>query len=361
MTVPFFAGGDLLLKKLLKALLIAAAAVVVLAAALVAFLSITEYRPDDVESVSVSGNAIVSFAPGDSLSVMTWNTGYCGLGRDSDFFMDGGSNVKSADEATVRACLDGIAALSDELGAQLRLYQEVDSDSYRSYGIDEREPLASGACAYALNYSCRFVPFPLPPIGRVNSGLFTVSSGPVAEAERVSLPCPFKWPVSTANLKRCLLISRIPLEGTDRQLVLVNLHLEAYDDGEGKAAQTKMLTSILEREYSGGNYVIAGGDFNQTFPGSLDVYPIKDGESWTPGTLTGNIIPEGWSLAYDLTSPTCRLLNAPYDPDSEKAQVYVIDGFILSPNVRLESVESVDAGFEFSDHNPVLISVTLEK
>ena len=65
-----------MLKKLLKALLIAAAAAVVLAAALVAFLSITEYRPDDVESVTVSGAAGVSFAPGDSLSVMTWNIGY---------------------------------------------------------------------------------------------------------------------------------------------------------------------------------------------------------------------------------------------------------------------------------------------
>ena len=34
---------------------------------------------------------------------------------------------------------------------------------------------------------------------------------------------------------------RVPIEGTDRELVLVNLHLEAYDDGEGKIAQTRQL------------------------------------------------------------------------------------------------------------------------
>ncbi|MFR6426479.1 MAG: hypothetical protein ACLUNO_13905 [Oscillospiraceae bacterium] len=31
--------------------------------------------------------------------------------------------------------------------------------------------------------------------------------------------------------------------------------------------------------------------------------------------------------------PTCRLDNQPYDAESEATQHYVIDGFILSPNV----------------------------
>ena len=37
----------------------------------------------------------------------------------------------------------------------------------------------------------------------------------------------------------------------------------------------------------------------------------------------------------------------------------MIDGFILSPNVTLESVETLDLGFANSDHNPVRISVEL--
>ena len=31
------------------------------------------------------------------------------------------------------------------------------------------------ASAYALNYSCDFVPYPLPPIGKVHSGVQTIS------------------------------------------------------------------------------------------------------------------------------------------------------------------------------------------
>lgn len=50
----------------------------------------------------------------------------------------------------------------------------------------------------------------------------------------------------------------------------MNLHLEAYDDGEGKEAQTAMLLQILQEEYVKGNYVIAGGDFNQSFPDGTD-------------------------------------------------------------------------------------------
>ena len=63
---------------------------------------------------------------------------------------------------------------------------------------------------------------------------------------------------------------------------------------------------------------------------------------------------------YDLGTPSCRLLNQPYNPsDTANTQYYVIDGFILSPNVQLEEVETLDLGFENSDHNPVRIQVTL--
>ena len=55
------------------------------------------------------------------------------------------------------------------------------------------------------------------------------------------------------------------MAGSDKELVIVNVHLEAYDSGEGKEAQTKMLAELLKKEQEAGNYVIAGGDFNQAF------------------------------------------------------------------------------------------------
>ena len=72
------------------------------------------------------------------------------------------------------------------------------------------------------------------------------------------------------------------------------------------------------------------------------------------------MMPEGWTLAYDVNVPTCRLLNQPYNPEDEATQHYVIDGCILSPNVELVSVETLDEGFENSDHNPVFLKTILK-
>jgi len=333
---------------------------------LVVWLTVREYKPDAVEDVDVVNSAAAAdpIAVGGSLTVLSQNTGYAGLGKDSDFFMDGGKDVKPTQEQT-NTNREGLASQLAGQEADVYFLQEVDVDSSRSYGIDQSQRYLEKAgvfyrSSFALNYSCDFVPYPLPPIGRVHSGLQTLSRFHVDSAQRIALPCPFSWPVSAANLKRCLLVNYVPLEGTDKQLVLVNLHLEAYDDGEGKAAQTKALMDFLTAEYEKGNYVIAGGDFNQTFPGALDAFPIKDPSLWAPGVLEEDILPEGWRFACDLAVPSCRLLNQPYDPDSGDNQFYVIDGFILSPNVRLDRVETVDRQFQYADHNPVLLQATLE-
>ena len=354
-----------MVKKVFKIVLIVLGAVLLLAAGLILWLSVCEFKPADVTDVKVESNSQVGeFSPflDQELTVISWNIGYAGLGKDSDFFMDGGENVSSADQDTVTASLLGIykQLYTGDNQAGIYMLQEVDKNSARTYGMDESDCLGIYNSTYALNYSCPFVPYPLPPIGRVNSGLLTTTMYDIDSSERISLPCPFDWPVSTANLKRCLLVSYLPIEGSSSKLVIVNLHLEAYDDGEGKIAQTKQLREFIQSEYEKGNYVIAGGDFNQVFPGGIEKYPNEHPELWEPGIITEDIMPEGWSLAYDLETPSCRLLNQPYDPeDIENTQYYVIDGFIISPNVELISVETLDAGFEFADHNPVQLKVRL--
>ena len=351
----------ILLKFILNLLLIVVLAVF----GLLSWLSYTEYMPAPIEAVEVGrpgeGGAVLT---GEPMTVLSWNVGYAGLGRNEDFFMDGGKSSKPAESGVVYAYLDGIMKTIREQAPDLALLQEVDADSARTYEIDERPYLETDMdnTAFALNYSCPFVPVPWPPIGKVNSGLFTMTQDlKIESAERLSLPCPFSWPLRIANLKRCLLVSYLPVEGSDKQLVLVNLHLEAYDDGAGKIAQTNQLRDFMEDEYAKGNYVIAGGDFNQVFPGSLAQYPNRHEKQWTPGVLDETLLPEGWTLAYDLSTPTCRLLNQPYDPsDTAGTQHYVIDGLILSPNVELLAVETVDAGFVNSDHNPVKALVELK-
>lgn len=352
------------MKKAIKVILLILSAIVMLAAAFVIFLTVTEYRPDDIESVSVVTDGEATEQCVGTVKIVAWNIGYCGLGADASFILDGGEgNGSPESEEIMKGYYTGIKQTLSGLDADILLLQEVDSDSSRSYSFNEVSALQSDlgltSSAYALNYSCRFVPFPLPPIGKVNSGILTLTVFEINEASRLSLPCPFSWPLRTANLKRCLLVSRIPISGSDKELVVVNLHLEAYDDGDGKEAQTKMLLEILEKEHKKGNYVIAGGDFNQTFPGSLDTWQIKNTECWVPGVLDNSLLSEGWRFAYDDTLPTCRLLNQPYNPDDPLTQHYVIDGFILSPDVELISVETIDANFAYSDHNPVVIKIKL--
>jgi endonuclease/exonuclease/phosphatase family metal-dependent hydrolase len=314
-----------------------------------------------VETVQVAGQASEALNQRE-FTVLSWNLGYCALGEESDFFMDGGKEVRPDSVNLVTKNRIGAEQLIAQTGADFTLLQEVDSDSGRSYGVDEvslfRASWPNWDSAYALNYSCDFVPYPLPPIGKVHSGLLSFSSFDVREARRISLPCPFSWPMRAANLKRCLLVERIPIEGSERELVLVNLHLEAYDDGEGKKAQTEQLLRLLNEEYAKGNYVVAGGDWNQAFPGTLDAYPIHV-KTWVPGVLDPADVGD-WSFAFDASVPTCRLLNQPYDPaDTENTQYYVIDGFLVSPNLEVSAVETVDQGFAFSDHNPVVLTVSL--
>lgn len=337
-------------------------AILLLLIGLIVYLSITEFKPAPRETISVDrfSNSLPQVQAGQTMTIYSWNIGYAGLGKDSDFFMDGGTMVNPPSQKTVEKNIAAILDYIQTQSADAWLLQEVDRDSARTEGMDQYQKIAKAlgtTAAFAYNYDCPFVPIPLPPIGQVKSGIVTVSNLETDElAERVSLPCPFSWPVRIAQIKRCLLITRLPIEGSNKEVVLVNLHLEAYDDGEGKIAQTKLLMKVLEEEYKKGNYVIAGGDFNQSFPGVLEKYPITDKEKWTPGILGANTLPDGWQFAYDTSAPTCRLLDAPYTKNN---QLYVIDGFILSPNVQLQAVENQNLGFTNSDHNPVRLEIAL--
>ncbi|MDR2742953.1 MAG: hypothetical protein LBB98_12485 [Treponema sp.] len=116
-----------------------------------------------------------------------------------------------------------------------------------------------------------------------------------------------------------------------------------------------------EAEYARDNYVIAGGDFNQKFPGiNSDRFAVKDAKYFKPGILREDMLSPLWRFARDPEIPTARLLNKPYSGSYEDTQLYVIDGFILSPNVELASVQAFEAGFRYSDHNPMVLEVRLQ-
>ncbi|MCD8108828.1 MAG: endonuclease, partial [Clostridiales bacterium] len=277
-------------------------------AAVLIYYTVREYRPDEVETIETADDGTESLAMGDTCTILTYNTGYGALSSEEDFFMDGGSKVRPDSKELVEENLAGITSILTEQDADVYFLQEVDRNARRSYHIDEMEYYEESLGLpgiYACNFKCDFVPYPIPPIGQVEAGLVTLTDYTVSAASRISLPESFSWPIRTCNLKRCMLEVRIPIEGSEKELVLINFHLEAYDSGEGKLAQSRMLAEKLQEEYEKGNYVIAGGDFNQTFEG-IDTYPILDTDNWMPGEIGEDDIPEGFSFAVSDNVPTCR-------------------------------------------------------
>lgn len=350
--------------KLLSALGTFLLVIVLLIGILVGFLSATEYKPADTETLTVENGTDAVIPAGAQLKIMTWNIGYGALGDNADFFMDGGTMVNTADIDRVNENMSGIIARISAEAPDLLLIQEADVNSNRSKYVDEtallRESFSDMDSTFANNFKVAYLPYPIPPIGKVDSGLLTLSRYNVSEADRVQLPIPFAWPMRMANLKRCVTINRIPVDG-GKELVLVNLHLEAYDDGAGKVKQTEMLKELLSAEAAKGNYVIAGGDFNQIFSSEdISKFPIREG-MWACGQIDVSSFGEGWQFIMDETAPSCRSLDKAYkDADKTDFQYYLIDGFIVSGNVKVESYETKDFGFVNTDHNPVVMNVTLQ-
>ena len=369
-------GDEMVIKRVIKGIIIFIAAVLLLVAGLLVFLTVTEYKPADVEPLKVKGTANETYSVGDSMSIMTWNIGYGALGDNADFFMDGGKMVKSADEERVQENMDGIMQTIEQTDPDIFLIQEIDRDSDRSYNLDELAMLRSKfkeyESSFGINYKTPFVPYPMPPLGKIVAGIATFSDSHAENVERIQLPVPFKWPVRPVNLKRCVTETHIPVydpagprsEGQkrfDKDLVIFNLHLEAYDSGAGKIAQTKMLAELLKEERAKGNYVIAGGDFNQIFSSAdKDAYPPQP-DKWLPGELDEEQFGDGWVFLMDEKTPSCRSLDQPLvGADLGSFQFYLIDGFIASDNIQIDDLKTMDLGFVNSDHNPVVLQFTLQ-
>ncbi|MFW6299144.1 MAG: endonuclease/exonuclease/phosphatase family protein [Bacillota bacterium] len=335
---------------------------------LLLILTFTEYTPEEATALSVEGSAQKTLAPGDTLTLMTYNIGYGGLGSEEDFVMDGGKKGRPDSKADVLDYLEGSLSLMENHASDVYFLQEIDEPSRRSYDIDQvslmHETMGEDAfmSSFAYNFKVVFVPFPVSltdHLGRVESGIQTLSAFEIDEATRYQFPGAFSWPLRTANLKRAMVVNRVPVEGSDKELVLINLHMSAYDDGSLREQEMAFFNAILEQEKDAGNYVIAGGDFNQTFPQAKDVYPVVDEESFVAPVMEADILHEGYRFAVDSSAPTSRLLNMPYDPEHPKTQYYIIDGFVVSENIAVNQVETIDRDFEYSDHNPVQIEVEL--
>lgn len=335
--------------------------------------TLSDYQPKGTRALEPVHPAEASLLEDSILSIVTWNIGYTGLGEESDFFYQGGagyflagSKMVRPDRPVVEKNLHGVESLTRSTQADFFLYQEVDSCSKRSYFLNQIDSigltLPGFGAWYADNYRVGHVPIPiLEPwraYGEANSGLATFSRYTPSSAERVQLPGQYPWPNRIFQLDRCAAVFRYPYKN-GKEFVLVNIHNAAFDKGgKLKAQQMAYLRDFFLREYEKGNYVLAGGDWNQCPPFfEFDTFMPGNAQGFSENNIDPEFLPEEWRWVYDPDIPTNRKTYKPYN----KGETFVttIDFFLISPNIRVHHVRVIDQDFQFSDHQPVWIEIEL--
>ena len=332
----------------------------------------TDYQPVDKIPLTAHKKAATKIIEDSTLSFITWNMGYGGLGAESNFFYDDGGFFSSGNKMIrtpaeyVNKNIKGATDFLASNKADFYLLQEVDVESKRSYYRNQlseyEQQLSQYASFFAPNYVVDRVPIPIfepwQVYGKVYSGLGTLSRFRAKIATRLQLPGKFEWPTRIFQLDRCLAFHRFEINN-GKELVVINLHNSAYDSGGFlKKQQMDFLKEKVISEYEKGHYVIVGGDWNQCPPDfKFDQFMPNRAEGYFQSNIKKDFLPAGWKWGYDPQTPTNRKTANPY----KKGTTFetLIDFFLVSPNVQILSVEGVSQDFNFSDHQPVKMVVQL--
>jgi endonuclease/exonuclease/phosphatase family metal-dependent hydrolase len=89
-----------------------------------------------------------------------------------------------------------------------------------------------------------------------------------------------------------------------------------------------------------------------------DGYMPGRAQGYNQMNIPEQLFPPDWLWIYDASFPTNRKTRTPYVPGT--TFVTLIDFFLLSPNVKVEKVRTLHLDFEYSDHQPVWMSVSLK-
>ncbi|MBJ6361202.1 endonuclease/exonuclease/phosphatase family protein [Paenibacillus sp. GCM10012307] len=344
-------------RKLFLTSAIALLSILLLAIGFLAAITVTDYIPNEIEDIGVANNPQRIVDHQQPFNVITFNIGYGGMDRGQDFFMDGGKMSRSRSEAQTRANLTAVTSLLIEAKSDFYLLQEIDTNSSRSHYMNQAavisQALPDYSTVFAYNYKVLWVPVPvLNPMGVVNSGLLTLSTYNSTSNRRFDLPGKESWPIQQLDLDRAFIESRYPVDN-GKELVLINLHLSAFDKGGYiRKQQLDYLSNYLVQEQAKGSYIIVGGDWNHSLPGTnTDDFPaIQEWPEWL-ADMPESFQPEGFQWGVDKNVPTVRTADIPYAEGVNFRAV--IDGFLVSSNVGVMSVHTADFHYENSDHNPV--------
>lgn len=350
----------LFMKKIIKIIFGLICILVLAFVGLIGYATLSDYQPDPTAVVFEKQDA-KAISTQKNYKLLIWNIGYGGLGRDMDFFYDGGKQVRSKRQIVEKNISAVETFLAQQNDIDFFLLQEVDKKSKRSYSINGYLKTANifprFHSSFGKNYDVFFVPVPpSDPLGNVLSGLQTIARFEPLKVTRHSFPGNYAWPQGLFMLDRCFLVSRYRLD-QGKQLLVINTHNSAYDDGTLRTNQMAYLKSFLTQEYEKGNYVIVGGDWNQCPPDFNPEFKLNPMDNENRMDIEKDYLAQ-WNWVYDSKIPTNRRLVAPYD--QKTTLTTVIDFFLVSPNIEVKQVQGIYLNFEHSDHNPVKMEISLK-
>ncbi len=323
-------------------------------------VSVTKYNPTAVESIKIQNASGNTFIDKKTLDIMIWNIGYAGLGKEMDFFYEGGKNVRPSQKMNTKYLQEIGAFVRQNDSLDFILLQEVDINSKRSYHKNQLELLGHNLPnhnrVFAKNYNVLYVPVPFSnPMGSVVSGLVSFSRYDPEISKRFGFQGNYSWPKRLFMPDRCFVMQRFQIEN-GKELILIHTHNSAFDGGQLRNDQMKLLKDVAITEYKMGNYVVICGDWNLNPPG-FDPSEIKNGDLGSNndiGRIAVDQMPAGWQWVYDPGVPSNRNVNMLYKMGVSNTTI--IDFYLISPNINSIEINTIDLNFEASDHNPVIFS-----
>ncbi len=271
---------------------------------------------------------------GDEFRILTYNIGYLS-GMTNNLPVEKPQSLFSGN-------MDLVLANLKRIDADLLAFQEIDYDSDRSYNVDQHEVIAQLGYRYSaktINWDKRYVPFPYFPFsmhfGKIISGQSVLSKYPIIEQERIELERnqdnPFYY--DSFYLDRLAQVVKVRISG--HNLVLIHVHLEAFDQ-QTRINQIEKLRTIYAKYCTQGPTIMLG-DFN------------SDPRYENAGIALLEELIRTESAAFDRS----RLINT-YDsrnPSERLDYIFYNTDFISEVNA-----EVIEEFGEASDHLPVLLT-----
>ncbi len=335
--------------KLWSRKLVIYAVTIFISAILIILLANAFYKPTSVRLHQWLSPQVISK---DELEIITWNLGYGGLGKDSNFVFDGGKDWRPKSKVVVEKNVSGIINFLTSTTPDLFLFQEIAKPSFMNHRVNVLDSVVATLPKYQHIYISDFQTHLIPAPLSIDSGLSVFAKlGLVSSSESRLLPLePRRLGAFRKNYQ--MIVNHIPTTIKDKEWIIINLHLAAFDsNADVRAKQMQEVRSFAIEQYQRGNFVVIGGDWNLRLTKTDFPHTTEEKYLFWIHDLPDEAFPPEWKIVADSNIPSVRTLHKEYVPNEN--YVTVIDGFITSPNVENMLVKTKDLDFANSDHNPV--------